>query len=248
MPEIIEELEKFAIYTAEQQSVILGKAQTVIRNERAFSEEHLKEIERLEGLLKLKNEETPNDNSVVTNVSTPIPPVATQLEAERDFAHEEAEALLVGEVVRDMTEDEIAIAFGANQAIEEPTLEELQSVIPNTEEGGSDGVEKSPTSAGFAQVAATYQAGIVHEYVMEIKSEPPEKEKDIAAAIPDEFYKPREGAVVEVKKGQTNIPESGPQGDPTGDYDTEPGHMGEPVNEPPDGGPSEDTGRIGLTE
>ena len=202
MPDILERLEKFMVYSPAEQNEILGKAQTEIRNQREFVKAHLDEIRRLE--------------KVIAETISPIEALSPSPELV-------VEELPAGDVVRDMTEEEISSAFGSNQVIKEPTLEELQSTLPITEEVGTE-IPKA-----------------------EIEMEPKDGQ-ELAADIPDEYYHPTEGEVGGVEEGRTISPERGSEADSSGDNNTGVGHLGEPVNEPTDSGPREDTGRIGQSK
>jgi hypothetical protein len=202
MPDILERLEKFMVYSPAEQNEILGKAQTEIRNQREFVEAHLNEIRRLE--------------KVIAETIAPGEDIMETLSTSPELV---AEALPAGDVVRDMTEEEISSAFGSNQVIKEPTIEELQFTLPITEEVG--------TEISKAEIEVEVQDG-----------------QELATNIPDEYYNPTKGKVGSVEESQTIVPERGFEADSFGDNNIGVGHLGEPVNEPTDSGPREDTGRI----
>lgn len=114
MPDILDKLEKFMVYSSAEQNEIIGRAQTEIRNGREFVEAHLNEIRRLEALIKGRDEVLPMP---IVEPDPRIPSLET------------AEALPLGNIVKDMTEDEIAAAFGSNQIIGEPTEEEYKEML-----------------------------------------------------------------------------------------------------------------------
>tara|TARA_R110000765_G_scaffold245803_3_gene347957 strand:+ start:13 stop:687 length:675 start_codon:yes stop_codon:yes gene_type:complete len=164
MPDILERLEKFSVYSVTEQQEVIDYSMSEIRNNRNTMELMGREIERLETsvggnvvkdmLPEIKPiKETPDDpipdnpvlSSPVTILEEGTEPTATAIDDG-------------GNVVRDMSEEEIARVFGATQTFEEPTEEEYTKLKKEAEdrvnvliaeadlndrpleEGGSDGV------------------------------------------------------------------------------------------------------------
>jgi|TARA_Y100000310_G_scaffold146443_1_gene145791 hypothetical protein len=233
MPDILERLEKFALYSAAEQREVLDYAMSEIRNSRHTMELMGREVERLEA-------------AVVKDLPVIDPPDSVKITP--------GKIRLPGtDVVRDMTEDEIATAFGANQVIEEPTAEEVAAIVqaeaevqherpievedvvieePITEsqkkiyehiitgETGSDGTLDMTGMLGTEEPAF-----IEEQELVTVKEEPKpviiKEGQELAANIPDEFYTPDE-AEAPTKEG----PEAA--GDAAGDNNPRAGQVGGP--------------------
>jgi len=130
MPDILERLEKFSVYSAGEQSEILAYAQSEIRNSRYTLELMAREVEHLEAIIGEKEETT--DDSITDNHTLPHPTTVLDGGPHESVGTVEAATNINtgGDVVRDMSPEEIARVFGAEQVIEEPTVEEVEDLQP----------------------------------------------------------------------------------------------------------------------
>ncbi len=129
MPDILERLEKFSVYSAGEQREVLDYAISEVRNNRHTMELMGREIERLEALISLPVEEdTSNDHTLVADIPV-VPSVLDEGPHESVGLITTATALdNGGDVVRDMPPEEIARVFGSGQVIEEPTVDEVNEL------------------------------------------------------------------------------------------------------------------------
>ena len=224
MPDILERLEKFSVYSVTEQQEVIDYSMSEIRNNRNTMELMGREIERLETsvggnvvkdmLPEIKPiKETPDDpipdnpvlSSPVTILEEGTEPTATAIDDGGNVLVPEAVEAATsistgGNVVRDMSEEEIARVFGATQTFEEPTEEEYTKLKKEAE-----------------------------DRVNVLIAEADLNDRPLEEGGSDGVSTGERETLYGVGNRSSIIPSTQAQGDTASDSDAEPGQVGEPV-------------------